>query len=122
MSFRPICLALLLVLAACGSNGPRLLSGQDFYVRRHPAGSPIPPLDRPGAIPLPDERAQTTPLPAAAPHIGTPFNAGDVPPISSIPTTGPSAALGSNKLLPTTLPELETDQYMTLGGVVMVVN
>lgn len=114
---------LLLGLAACSSNAPQQISSQNFYARRPSAGSPIPPLDRPGIISLPDEHAQASGVSAPGVPTGGPqFNLNDIPPISSIPTTGPSAALGSNRLLPSTLPDLETDQYMTLGGVVMVVN
>jgi hypothetical protein len=112
------------ILAACGSDKAQPVSAQDFYARRNPAGSPISPLDRPGILHLPDARAQPS-TPAPPPdygELGPLFNEHDFPPLStSMPSTLPTALAGP-ATHPATQPSLATDQYTTLGGVVMVVN
>ncbi|MGD0766926.1 MAG: peptidylprolyl isomerase [Tepidisphaeraceae bacterium] len=113
------------ILSACDSDKAQPVSAQDFYARRNPAGSPISPLDRPGILRLPDSHAQPS-TPAPPPGSGEPgplFNEHDVPPLStSIPSTLPAAALAGPATNPATQPSLATDEYTTLGGVVMVVN
>ena len=117
----------LLILLSCSSNGPQQISSQEFYARHTSTGAnPIAPLDQPGVIPsLPDAHAQsTTPVPIPRfPPTATPVTVGELPPISSIPTRFPSA-LGPPvpSTNPSPISSLETDQYMTLGGVVLVVN
>ncbi|MGD0387410.1 MAG: peptidyl-prolyl cis-trans isomerase [Tepidisphaeraceae bacterium] len=113
------------ILVACASDKAQPVAAQDFYARRNPAGSPISPLDRPGILHLPDAHAQPS-APAPPPESGEPgplFNEHDVPSLStSMPSTLPAGALARAATHPTTLPSLATDEYTTLGGVVMVVN
>ncbi len=117
----------LTILSSCSSNGPQQISSQEFYARHAPTGAnPIAPLDQPGVIPsLPDARAQSNapPYVSAFSSTATPVTVGELPPISSIPTTLPSA-LGPPvpSTNPSPISSLDTDQYMTLGGVVLVVN
>jgi hypothetical protein len=112
------------ILAACASDKAQPVSAQDFYAPRNAAGSPISPLDRPGILHLPDAHAQPS-TPAPPPDNGDAdvlFNEGDLPPMSTpMPTTLP-AALAGPATNPATQPSLATDEYTTLGGVVLVVN
>jgi parvulin-like peptidyl-prolyl isomerase len=107
---------------ACDSDKAQPVNAQDFYTRRSaPAAIPaISPLDRPGIIPLPDTHSQApaTPPPTND-SLGEP-TAGDFRPLppASPPTTSPSVSFAS----PATEPSIATDQYMILGGVVVVVN
>ncbi|MGD0140463.1 MAG: peptidyl-prolyl cis-trans isomerase [Tepidisphaeraceae bacterium] len=113
------------ILAACASDKAQPVSAQDFYAPRNPVASPISPLDRPGILRLPDAHAQpSNPAPSAnAPESDIVFNPHDLPPISTpVPATLPSAALARAATNPATQPSLATDEYTTLGGVVMVVN
>jgi parvulin-like peptidyl-prolyl isomerase len=106
-------------LPGCGTDKAQPVSAQDFYARPAPITSPISPLDRPGAINVPGIR---TVKPGRTPQMGTGdslagFNEADLRP-STLPTTVPSVSGAA----PATQPALATDEYMTLGGVVMVVN
>ena len=124
--FRLILIAgLPAILPACSTDKAQPVSAQDFYARRNPVASPISQLDRPGILRLPDAHAQpSNPAPPPNPHESDiVFNPHDVPPISTpAPTTLPAAALARAATSPATQPSLATDEYTTLGGVVLVVN
>lgn len=117
-------LAILAVLCGCGGDNTQNLSPDDFYARRPPgAVSPVPRLDHPGILAVPDAHAVTA-APANTEYNTSPASEiapSDIPPQSSpLPTTRPT-------VVATTLPArvqaaLATDQFMTLGAVVRVVN
>ena len=116
-------------LAACASDKAQPVSAQDFYAPRNPVGSPISPLDRPGILHLPDAHAQpsTPAVPPDADDAAALFNEANLP--TPVPTTLPAAVeakparpLARAATNPATQPSLATDEYTTLGGVVLVVN
>ena len=120
----------LSLLSACGPPAPTPVAPQDFYTRRSLTPSPIPALDQPGALTgLPDARTPPTPtpLPRNPGPIG-PFDENDYQPLPQRPTTLPSArttptTIPSSALAnPSTQQSYAENQYMTLGGVVAVVN
>jgi parvulin-like peptidyl-prolyl isomerase len=108
-------------VSACDSDKAQPVSAQDFYTRRSAPAAipPISPLDRPGIIPLPDAHAQAPAVPPPSnDSLGEP-TAGDFHPLPpGPPTTSPSVSFAA----PATAPSIATDQYMILGGVVVVVN
>ncbi|HEX4053239.1 MAG TPA: peptidylprolyl isomerase [Tepidisphaeraceae bacterium] len=126
---RPICLAVVgAALAGCASDKAQPVSAQDFYARtdfQDRAVSPISPTARPGILHLPDAAAGSPPV-GAQPRrgdSGPDLTQGEVQPFSSLqPTTAPDLTAALPSTMPSTMPVIEGDQYLTLGGVVMVVN
>ena len=88
-------------------------------------GFPISPTARPGILHLPDAAAGSPPV-GAQPRrgdSGPDLTQGEVQPFSSLqPTTAPDLTAALPSTMPSTMPVIEGDQYLTLGGVVMVVN
>jgi parvulin-like peptidyl-prolyl isomerase len=134
-----LCLSLaagaLFSFSGCDSDKAQPVSTQDFYSRHTLAANPISPVDHPGIISLPDARSQPPAVPEAKPGDSQPgispgdFQPSSVPPptISISPTTGPSATtMVSSATQPatqsSTQPDFATDQFMTVGSVVTVVN
>lgn len=117
-------------MAGCESDKAQPVSPEDFYTRTDSAGravSPISPTDRPGVIRMPDAQTAEPPL-GSQPRItggdsGSNLSQGEMQPFSSPqPTTAPDLTVVLPSTMPSTLPVIEGDQYLTLGGVVMVVN
>jgi len=111
---------------ACGSDRAQSVAPQDFYARHTSAGTPISPLDQPGIIPLPDAHSQAPAVPPKSgesqPGVGPEdFQPSSVPPatIGLTPATVPSATTTASAA---TQPDFATDQFMTVGSVVLVVN
>lgn len=137
-SYKILCACCVVVvgvaLAGCASDKAQPVSAEDFYARTDSqagAISPISPTDRPGGIRLPDAQTAEPPL-GAQPQLrggnaNADFTQGPIPPYSSLPprripslkTARPTTVPTT---VPTTMPAIEGDQYLTLGGVVMVVN
>jgi hypothetical protein len=119
----------LTLFAGCGAPSPEAVAPQDFYSRRSPTPSPISPLDRPGAlVSVPGQRATLPPPPPRPRPRGpiTGFDESDIqslgpPAPSTQPATRPGVAAAATTI-PTTEPVYAENQYMTLGGIVMVVN
>jgi parvulin-like peptidyl-prolyl isomerase len=106
-------------LWGCDSDKAQPVAAQDFYTRHTSAVSPISPLDRPGIIPLPDSHAQAPAMQATSNGpIAEPTPA-DLHPLP--PTTSPSISFAPATTEPAEA-AVAPDQYMILGGVVMVVN
>jgi hypothetical protein len=112
----------------CASDNPQPVSPAEFYARPRPADQSITvsAADRPGILHLPDARA------AAPPPAALPSNSGDasvaeyvrneMAALSTRPTTAPVVAVTQPTTEPVTAPELGEDEYLTLGGVVAIVN
>lgn len=107
----------------CQSDTAQPVQPQDFYARHSSAVSPISPLDRPGIIPLPDLHAQSPATPSGNETLPEPTES-DLRALaaSTPPTTAPTVPLSHVTTVPSTQPDLATDQFMTLGSVVVVVN
>jgi PPIC-type PPIASE domain len=118
---------LAVALAGCASDKAQLVSAQDFYASPNSPGkgvSAISPIDRPGVLALPDAQTSAPPL-GAQPlkQRGPELSQGDIRQFfSPPPTTEPSLKVMAPSTRPATVPPPEGDQYLTLGGVVMVVN
>ncbi len=107
------------VPAGCASDKPQPVSPQDFYAQpAAPAmvASPTTMADNPGILPSPDAKTSAPPRNSFAEVVQSD--------LASRPrsTTMPDLALMAPSTRPSTLPAIAGDQYLTLGGVVMVVN
>jgi PPIC-type PPIASE domain len=120
-----LAVGLMVGASACSSDKAQPVLAQNFYARHSTAGTPISPLDQPGIIPLPDAHAQA---PRARELVAVPTASDLQPPVSTvaapatIPSTLPDTAFNGSTTQPRTQASLATDQYMTLGSVVLVVN
>jgi PPIC-type PPIASE domain len=115
---------ILTTLWGCGGDNTQNLSPDDFYARRSPGVvSPVPRLDHPGILAVPDAHAVAAAPANPEPSSGVPseISQGDFQPLTSVPppTTRPIVLTTQPA---TTQPALATDQFMTLGAVVRVVN
>jgi parvulin-like peptidyl-prolyl isomerase len=120
-----LCLiGLTAAVTACDSDKVQPVMPQDFYARHTSAVTPISPLDRPGVIPLPDSHSQAPPTPPGSSDAAAEPTENDLRPLPSAspPATMPGISFAVPSTQPTTQPSMASDQYMTLGNVVIVVN
>jgi parvulin-like peptidyl-prolyl isomerase len=96
--------ALSTALVGCGSDKVQPISPSDFYAPPVSASTPAPPEVQSSAV------AQNLPAIVIASEPAT------------RPSTLPDLTLSAPTTEPSTVPSFAGDQYLTLGGVVMVVN
>lgn len=107
------------ILAACASDKPQSVSPQDFYAQPAAPAMPASPTTMaagPGFSRSPELENSPAQQNSAAEVVQSELA------LKSRPTTSPDLALSAPATSPSTLPAIAGDQYLTLGGVVMVVN